>query len=151
MCHNINQVIIDWSIFLPVLTTSLTIISSIIIWACAERNKRKQELYIRKENKYLKLIQSLKGFQIGSENKKLKQEFLDQLNLCWMYCPDSIIKKAYDFLLMLNPERTKEPTSKELKEAIAKLILEIRMDLINNKSLTKTSLTENDFKLLSAI
>ena len=150
MCHLTNQSIFDWTIFLPVLATSFTIISSIIIWAFTERNKRKQELFIRKEEKYSKLIQAIKGFQSEHESKDLKQEFIDQLNLCWMYCPDSIIIKAYDFLLLLNPERERTPTSEELLKAISELILEIRKDLIVNKNLKSTSLTANDYKNLTA-
>jgi hypothetical protein len=143
-----NESVINWSIFLPVLTTSITIISSIIIWAITERNKRRQELYYRKEEKYSQLIKSIKGFTIDQDSRQLKSEFLNQLDLCWMYCPDSVIKIAYKFLSMLNPERSKEPNQEELKEKISELVLAIRKDLLNNKNLKKTELTSKDYKIL---
>ena len=76
----------------------ITLIIGLVTWYLNERSKRVYEEYKRKEEKYSKLICSLKGFYISSLDKELRDEFLNQLNLCWMYCSDEVIMKAYNFL-----------------------------------------------------
>ncbi len=85
---------------------------------------------------------------MGLENKELKTEFLNQLNLCWMYCSDDIIHRAYDFLNMVRPGQ--EHSDQEREKAVGALILAIRKDRINRKLLRKTSLKPEDFKHLKA-
>lgn len=83
--------------YIPLLITLITIITGFITWGLNERSKRKQEGYKRKEEHYTELIKSLKGFYVNSNNKDLKEVFLEQVNLCWMYCPDDVVIKIYDF------------------------------------------------------
>lgn len=98
------------------------------------------------------LIKSLKGFYLSSvsaeDSKRLKNQFIDQLNLCWMYCPDDVIQKAYKFIDSVHTGG--EPSDEEKEMALGGLILAIREDLINQKVLSKTSLKPEDFKLLTS-
>jgi len=97
----------------------------------------------------MKLIESLKGFYVNTNNKDSKSDFLLQLNYCWMYCPDNIILNAYSFLEMVSVNESKNYKDSDRENAVGKLILEIRKDLTRNKKLN-TKLKPNDFKLLSA-
>jgi len=124
------------------------IIISLMTWYLNERSKRIYEEYKRKEEKYSKLIRSLKGFYISSLDKELRDEFLNQLNLCWMYCPDEVIIKAYNFLSTVHTD--KKFTDKEREEALGEFMLAIRKDLIKRKPLKKTTLRSEDFKHLKA-
>lgn len=124
------------------------IIISLMTWYLNERSKRIYEEYKRKERKYSKLISSLKGFYISSFNKELRDEFLNQLNLCWMYCPDEVIIKAYNFLSTVDTNN--KSTNKEREKALGEFILSIRKDLIKRKPLKKTNLKPEDFKNLKA-
>ncbi len=56
-----------------------------------ERSKRVQSAYLRKEEKYIQLIKSLEGFYESSRNRDLINQFLLELKLCWLYCPDDVI------------------------------------------------------------
>ncbi|MBU4301122.1 MAG: hypothetical protein KKB09_07960 [Nanoarchaeota archaeon] len=123
-------------------------IISVITWCLNERSKRIYEEYKRKEKKYSKLISALKGFYISSLDKELRDEFLNQLNLCWMYCPDEVIIKAYNFLSTIYTD--KKSTDKEKEEALGEFILSIRKDLIKRKPLKRTNLKPEDFKHLKA-
>jgi Pyruvate/2-oxoacid:ferredoxin oxidoreductase delta subunit len=136
------------NILIPVIGAVIAFVSVLVTWYLNERSKRIYEEYKRKEEKYSGLIRNLKGFYDDSLNKELKTEFLNQLNLCWMYCPDEVIHKAYDFLRKV---RTDQKHSDEEKEkAVEELMLAIRKDLISRKPLRKTSLRPEDFKHLRA-
>ncbi|MBP9019659.1 MAG: hypothetical protein KBG04_07580 [Bacteroidales bacterium] len=127
-----------------------TFFGSVLLWFLNEKNKRIYEEYVRKEKKYSALIRSLKGFYEGTCDPKLINEFLNQLNLCWMYCPDEVIKKGYNFLHMVQDrQQDRQQYSEEDREkAIGELIIAIRKDLISRKLLKKTELKAEDFRHL---
>jgi len=78
------------NVLIPVIGGVLALIGGFVTWYLNERSKRVYEEYKRKEEKYSELIRSLRGFYVSSSSKELKTEFLNQLNLCWMYCPDEV-------------------------------------------------------------
>ena len=136
------------NILIPVIGAVIVLVSGLATWRLNERSKRIHEEYKRKEEKYSGLIRSLRGFYIDSFNKELRSEFLNQLNLCWMYCPDEVIRKAYNFLLMVHTDQRHSDEEKE--KAVGELMLAIRKDLISRKPLGKTNLTPRDFRHLKA-
>ena len=82
------------------LQISLPVVGAIIAWFANEWRKRLWEEYQRKEEKYKALLESLEGLYTSvdpSEANKLRQAFLNHLNLCWLYCPNNIIKKHMSF------------------------------------------------------
>ncbi|WP_157600157.1 hypothetical protein [Saccharospirillum impatiens] len=123
-----------------------------IAWFANEWRKRRWEEYQRKEDRYQELIKSLRGFHLSTvsaeESKALKNKFIDQLNLCWMNCPDEVIYKAYGFIDSVHTG--KKSTDEEKEKALAELILAIRKDLLSNKVLSKTALTPGDFRVLTS-
>ena len=123
-------------------------ITGIVTWYLNEKSKRIYQEYKRKEIKYSELIKCLRGFYISSFDKDLRNAFLNQLNLCWMYCPDDIIQKANNFLNMV--QTGQEHSDEEKQKAVGELILAIRIDLISRKPLKKTTLKPEDFKHLTA-
>jgi len=136
------------NMLIPIIGAVIVFVSGLVTWYLNKRSKRIYEEYKRKEDKYSALIRSLRGFYVDSLNKELQTEFLNQLNLCWMYCPDEVIHKAYNFLLMVH---TAQKYSDEEKEkAVGELILTIRKDLISKKPLVKTNLKPEDFRYLRA-
>ncbi len=127
--------------------TLLTILAGFITWGLNERGKRLTEEFQRKEEKYKELIRCLRGFYVGSDDRDLKSEFINQLNLCWMYCPDEVIQKAYQFLGTVHTSPSLTNMTKE--NAVGELILVIRQDLIGRKRFKKTELTSSDFQHLN--
>lgn len=136
------------NILIPVIGAVIAFVSGLVTWYLNERSKRIYEEYKRKEEKYLGLIRSLRGFYVDSFNKELRTEFLNQLNSCWMYCPDEVIHKAYNFLLMVHTDQKHSDEEKE--KAVGELMLAIRKDLISKKPLGKTNLKPEDFRHLRA-
>jgi len=133
---------------MSVIGVIITFVSGFVIWYLNEQSKRIYEEYKRKEKRYSELIKSLKGFYISSFNKELREEFLNQLNLCWMYCPDEVIYKAYRFLSMVHTG--KKYSDEEKEKAVGDFMLAIRKDLINREPLKQTELKPEDFKHLRA-
>lgn len=118
------------------------------LWWRKERSKRTREEYKRKEDKYAKLIATLRGFYSSTEDYRLKSRFLDELNQCWLYCPDEVIRKAYGLLDMVQTGAT--ATDEEKKNAAGEFILAIRKDLIGGQLLRETALKPSDFKHFTA-
>ena len=136
------------NILIPVIVAVIAFVSGLVTWYLNERSKRIYEEYKRKEEKYSGLIRSLRGFYVDSFNKELRTEFLNQLNLCWMYCPDEVIHKAYNFLLLVHTDQKHSDEEKE--KAVGAIMLAIRKDLISRKPLGKTNFKPEDFRHLKA-
>jgi len=132
----------------------LTLISAILVaaitWLLNESSKRKHNDYVRKEERYAALLDNLKGFYAGSYNKQQKDAFIRELNRCWLYCPDSVIKKGYAFLEKVHVDNKYTDKVKEL--AVGEFILEIRKDLLPRRFgiLKRTRLDPKDFKHLAS-
>lgn len=130
----------------------IPLMGAVIAWFLNEWRKRIWEQYKRKEDQYKILIKCLQGFYIEHLNpqvsQQLKAEFLQQLNICWLYCPDEVIKKAYTFLETVNAKQIQPDEIKE--KAMNEFVLAVRNDLLSRKLVSKTNLTHQDFKHLKA-
>jgi Pyruvate/2-oxoacid:ferredoxin oxidoreductase delta subunit len=138
------------NILIPVVAAVIVAGSTLVTWYLNERSKIINDEYMRKGEKYSQLIRSIRGFYIDSSNSETKADFLNQLNLCWMYCPDEVIHKAYNFLSTVHTDRlTDHMCSDEEKEkAMGEFVLAMRKDLVARKPLGKTSLKPEDFQHL---
>ena len=65
----------------------------------------------------MNLLSSIEGFSAENRDEKKIKEFLHQLDLCWLYCSDEIIKKGYAFLGSVHREAK---TTDEEKEKLVK-------------------------------
>ncbi len=130
-----------WKIVAPALI-------AIGAWYFNERSKRIQQEYERKEESYKELLRTLCGFYVSGHDPQLKSEFIHQLNLCWLYAPDEVIKKSYKFLSLVHTGVKATNEQKEL--SVGELVAEIRKDLISRKIVKKSKLKAEDFKHLVA-
>ncbi len=124
------------------------VVPVVVGWYLNERSKRSHGEYQRKEEMYLELIRCLRGFYVNSRDRDLKQGFLDQVNLCWMYCPDEVIRKAYAFLDMVRTGEERPDAKKE--RALGELVAAMRKDLLSGKRVKQTTLVAGDFRHLRA-
>lgn len=124
----------------------IPLVGAVIAWYINERRKRSLEEYQKKEERYRELLRAIKGFYTATSDNKLKDEFLEQIKLCWLYCPDDVIKNGYSFL---NSVRGPNQTSNQDKELLlGNFIAAIRYDLLSRKITRKTSLNGNDYQHL---
>ena len=72
------------------LQLTIPMLAAVVAWYANERRKRAWEEYERKEQNYIALLRASRGFYIDTQDTAKKAEFLDQVNLCWLYCPDGV-------------------------------------------------------------
>ena len=126
---------------------ALPLFGAVIAWFLNEWRKRLWEQYQRKEASYKELVRCIRGFYIGTENADhMRGEFLDQLNQCWLYCPDEVIKKGYAFLETVHTNQIHLDNVKE--KAMGEFIAAIRRDLLSRSLVRHTNLTSGDFRHL---
>lgn len=133
----------SWQLLVP-------IVVAIIVWVLNEISKRKWEDYKRKEESYRNLLSSIKGFYSASHDVNLKQAFIDQLQICWLYAPDEVILKADQFLELVRVGDETTDSKKEREKTLGELVLTIRKDILSRKKTKKSKLKSDNFRLLHA-
>ena len=123
---------------------TVPLFAAVVAWFWNERQNREQEQYAHKEENYKALLSALQGFYEGSQDTEKKRSFLEQLNQCWLYCPDEVIRKAYDFL-----EKVQKGDA-DRDGACGDFVAAIRQDLISRKIVSCTTLDGKQFKHLQA-
>jgi hypothetical protein len=122
--------------------------AAILAWYLNEREKLVWEQYKKKEENYKDLLRSSRGFLVKSsdDNKTLREDFLEQVNLSWLYASDDVIRKAYDFLGSVHQGSVK--TSEQREDLLRVLVHAIRQDLLARKPVKKTNLEPKNFQHL---
>jgi hypothetical protein len=122
---------------------------AVIAWYVNEWRKRVADEYQRKEANYKELIKALRGFYVGAPNaESLRLEFLNQLNVSWLYCPAEVILKGYAFLDTVHAKQSHTDEQKEL--AFGSFVAAIRDDLLSRKLVRAGGLSAKDFRHLNA-
>lgn len=122
---------------------------AVIAWYVNEWRKRVADEYQRKEANYKELVRALRGFYVGAPNaESLQLEFLNQLNVSWLYCPAEVIQKGYAFLDTVHAKQTQSDEEKEL--AFGSFVAAIREDLLSRKLVRPGGLSAKDFRHLNA-
>jgi hypothetical protein len=122
----------------------VTVAGGFVTWLLNERSKRVQEEYVRKELRYIELVKSLRGFYAVGETASLKEEFIAQVRLAWLYCPDEVIKRADGFLETVREGAT--CSDEEKVSALNSLLFAIRRDLFERRPIRTTKLNTGDFR-----
>ena len=128
------------------LQVSIPLAVAVVAWWLNETAKRRNEEYVRKEQNYKALLVSLPGFHADNQIAGSKQQFLERLNECWLYCPDEVIRAAYAFIASVRVAANSTAEDRQL--ACGKLVAAIRRDLHARKPVRETALTANDFQVL---
>jgi len=129
----------------PVMVVLLSVAGSLLAWYLNSAAERAHQDYVRREERYVALVSSLRGFNVAGSLDD-KAQFLDQLNLCWLYCSDSVIRAAYRFLGTVQVGATS--TEFEREQAAGELVLAIRLDLLSRQPVAETALRADEFKIL---
>ena len=141
---------IEW---LDVLKLAVPVFLAFLGWLLNEHSKREWERYKRKEERYVALLESLKGFYTNTGPTIAgddKERFLQQLSVGWLYCPDSIIRQIYIFLNHVSTGVRKSDEEKE--KAVGEIVSLMRKDLLGKRFLLRgrTRLKASDYRHLKA-
>src|SRR5690606_39031384 len=135
----------EWIAAAPIV---VPLLAGVIAWFANERRKRTWEEYVRKEQHYIALVRSLRGFYSASASKELRDEFIQQVNLCWLYCPDDVIRKAYAFLDSVHERSGARQEESEL--ALGAFVAAIRKDMLKRRVVARTGLESSDFRRIAS-
>jgi Pyruvate/2-oxoacid:ferredoxin oxidoreductase delta subunit len=128
-----------------VLPLAVPLLAGVVAWFCNERTKRAAEEYQRKEPRYQELLRTIRGFYAQVNIDEEKKKFVEQLKLCWLYCPDEVIRKGYAFLNAIN---SPQATDAEKYAAHGDFVVAIRKDLLSRKITRKTKPASKDYQQL---
>lgn len=134
---------------IPVLPVFLAFLG----WLFNEYSKRYWERHKRKEERYIALLESLKGFYVSTAPataRDNKDRFLQQLSVGWLYCSDSVIRKIYMFLEYVSVGERKSDEEKE--RAVGEIVSLMRKDLLGKRFWfwDRTRLKASDYRHLKA-
>ena len=88
----------DWlKIVIPLAGIIVPLSGGIFAWWLSEHSKLKWEKQIRKEDRYLGFLEAMHGFYVTSNDKEEKEQFIQELRLAWLYCPDEVITAGNRF------------------------------------------------------
>ena len=144
---------VEWSDVLKLSIPVLPVFLAFLGWLLNESSKRYWERHKRKEERYIALLESLKGFYVSTGSATARDEkdrFLQQLSVGWLYCPDSVIRQIYLFLKNVSVGERKSDEEKE--RAVGEIVSLMRKDLLGKRFWfwDRTSLKASDYRHLKA-
>ena len=119
-----------------------------LVWFLTERSRSRTALYRRKEHRYRAILTSLGpaffvGQSEGEERQRARQQFLLDMQLAWLYCPDEVISVGNEFLRAMSTDAAAEERA-ALDTSGRAFLMSLRRDLIH------TTLGPSDFFIGSA-
>ncbi len=130
----------EWTVLIATVVTAAVAVGG---WIYNDWRRRKWEEYKRREDRYIALLELLPGFYESTppEDARIKKTaFITQTNLCWLYCPDEVIRKIRHFLEGI---QTCQQLGDEEKNArLSAMTVAVRKDLRGRG----TQLGEEDFR-----
>lgn len=128
-------------------TTCISVVGTVLVvvvgWYMNERSKRADGDYQRREDRYAQLLRCVRAFHVNSLEPEKQIDFLDELNQCWLYCPDNVILKANSFVMAMDVGSA--ATGDDVKQALGELLIAIRKDLLGRRPVRTTRLQAGDF------
>jgi len=116
-------------------------------WVFNEYERREAQSFVRREKRYQRLVKALRGFYESGEDAHKREAFLVELNLCWLYCPDAVIRRGYAFLDLVSTGSSSNSEQRLL--AAGNMLDAIRRDLRGSNLFPfwkRTRLTGADFR-----
>lgn len=125
----------------------VTAVLTVTAWIVTDCQNRQYQLERWKTERYHALVESSRGFHAGADPSaswELREDFLTQLDLCWVYCSDAVIRKAYQFVETV--EIGQDSSDEQKERAFREFIAEIRKEIVRDNS----TLTWEEFRILGA-
>ena len=142
--RDIERAITAWG---PLLVALIAAAVGLGTWSCDSSAARARLDYLRREQHYSALVSAIGGFYSpGSTEEKVR--FLNERNLCWLYCSDDAIRAVNAFLDSVENGAQSAPAEREA--ALQALMLTLRRDLISGRPVSSTNLDAAEFRVLKA-
>jgi len=93
-----------------------------------------------KEKRYIKMLKALHGFYESTNKDDLKQKFIEEYRISWLYASDDVIKSIDNFFDMIKVG-AENVSQEEKKKALGQIVINMRKDLR-----IETKLRPSDFE-----
>ena len=127
--------ILNSAFIITVLGSLVSISIAIFQWNATQEAEFKAFEKQRKEAAYRNIIYSLNGFYGEMENclseseiAKLRFDFSNQMDNCWLYCSDEVVRKTHDLINAISVESPKELQTKVRNELFLAIRKEFKPD-----------------------
>ena len=124
---------------------TLPLAAAVVAWVANEWRKSALSERERREERYRRILEASRGFHEGAQDASQKAEFLKEVDLCWLYCGDNVIKAMYAFLDSVKTGTGSTSTQRE--ETFSRLVLAMRNDLWSVWLVRTTKLTAAEFRI----
>jgi hypothetical protein len=135
---------VSWNDWLPLILFVFAAALSLITWGLTEWARRSTKRHLRKTERYVELIDLIENLMENKEKKPgdpdLRIKFIHQINLCWLHCPDDVIRKTTDLVSKFNNDGI---SLEKKEEALSELMITLRKDVLK-----KTKLNNADYEKL---
>lgn len=113
-----------------------------------EQSKLEADSYSRRAERYERLVASASAFQVGAADLTPRIVFLREMDQCWLYCPDHVLRAGYRFLdsVKTGANSTEEGRAK----AFAEFMVAIREDLLSGPRATESDMRTNEYRMFKA-
>jgi len=130
-----------WNNWLPLLLFVLGAFLSLLTWGLTEWARRSTKRHSQRTKRYVELIDLIENLMENDKKKPgdpdLKDQFMHQINLCWLHCSDDIIQKTIDMISKFNDD----DIPADIKDtALCELMISLRKDIMS------TELKHEDYK-----
>jgi hypothetical protein len=126
----------------------LGLIVAAVTYSLTERARLEQESYSRREDRYTTLLESAAAFHVSATvDVGTRGQFLKELQLCWLYCPDEVLRAGYTFVDAVETGSTSTPV--ERARAMQALVIAIRQDLLTRSRPDESTMRAEEYQILT--
>ena len=111
-----------------------------------ERSKLEAESYSRRAERHERLVASATSFQVSATDLQPRVVFLRELDQCWLYCPDHVLRAGYSFLDSVKTGANSTPQGRT--KAFSEFIVAIRKDLVSGSRVTQSNMRPDEYQVI---
>lgn len=146
---------------------TFTVLGAAVAWFVSQWQQRSRDEFLRREALYGELLRAMQGFYEAptqqlqnstamiapiSQATQLKNEFINQYRLAWLFAPDPVILAVNTFFDAMHAQRETPASGREKEEALGKVVTEVRRNLFRPKFWlwNRTNLNSDSFRHVRA-
>lgn len=129
-----------------VIAALLAVLAAAVTYACTEQAKLNADSYQRREERYQQLTASVTAFYITSTDLTKRRQFLAELDRCWLYCSDDVLRACYQFVDSI--KEGNKASDEDRRLLLGAFVVAMRKDLVSHKRVKQSSMKPDEYQSL---